>query len=74
MALLGKQVFFKIFPGRNSKNDDVIKDMPPFFFFFYETKDNMLVIMHAKFEVNSCCGWDFMQGGIYPSPYAQPLP
>ena len=35
MALLGKQVFFKIFPGRNSKNDDVIKDMPPFFFFFF---------------------------------------
>ena len=22
----------------------------------------MLVIMHAKFEVNSCCGWDFRQG------------
>ena len=31
--------------------------------FFYETKDNMLVIIHAKFEVNSCCGWDFRQGG-----------
>ena len=27
--------------------------------FFIETKVNMLVIMHAKFEVNSCCGWDF---------------
>ena len=23
----------------------------------------MLVIIHAKFEVNSCCGWDFRQGG-----------
>ena len=30
-----------------------------FEFFFNETKDNMLVIMHAKFEVNSCCSWDF---------------
>ena len=47
---------FKNFPDRNSKNDDVIKYMPPFYFFFYETNDNMLVIMHAKFEVNSCCG------------------
>ena len=34
-----------------------------FEFLFYETKDNMLVIIHAKFEVNSCCGWDFRQGG-----------
>ena len=25
-------------------------------FFFNETKDNMLMIMHAKFEVNSFCG------------------
>ena len=29
--------------------------------FIYETKDNMLVIIHAKFEVNSCCG--FRRGG-----------
>ena len=34
------------------------------FEFFYETKDNnMLVIMHAKFEVNNCCGWDFRHAG-----------
>ena len=62
MAFLVKQIFFKIFPYRNSKNDDVIKNMMQFWFFFYETKDNMLVIMHAKFEVNSFCGWDFRQG------------
>ena len=63
MALLVKQVLFKNFSDRNSKNDDVIKHMPPFWIFFHETKDDMLVIMHAKFEVNSCCGWDFRQGG-----------
>ena len=61
MAFLVKQVFFKNFPDRNSKNDDVIKYA--ILIFFYETKDNMLMIMHAKFEVNSCCGWDFRQGG-----------
>ena len=33
-----------------------------FEFFFYETEDYMLVIVHAKFEVNSCRGWDFRQG------------
>ena len=32
-------------------------------FFLYDTKDNMLVIIYAKFEINSCCGWDFRQGG-----------
>ena len=37
-----------------------------FEFFFYKTKDIMLVIMHAKFEVNSCCGWDFRQGSPPP--------
>ena len=38
----------------------------------------MLVIIHAKFEVNSCCGWDFRQGGggkfTTPPPHAQTLP
>ena len=49
------------FPDRNSKNDDVII-YATILNFFYETKDNnMLVIMHAKFEVNSWCGWDFRQ-------------
>ena len=28
----------------------------------------MLVIIHAKFEVNSCCGWDFRQGGKFAPP------
>ena len=37
-------------------------------FFFQETKDNMLVIIHAKFEVNSCCGWDYRQGVNLPPP------
>ena len=36
-----------------------------FEFFFNKTKDNMLVIIHAKFEVNSCYGWDFRQGGKF---------
>ena len=66
MALLVKHIFFKNFLNRNNKNDDVSKYMPPFWNFFYETKDNMLVIIHAKFEVNSYCGWDFRQG--YPPP------
>ena len=57
MALLVKHIFFKNFLNRNNKNDDVSKYMPPFRIFFYETKDNnMLVIIHAKFKVNSCCG------------------
>ena len=76
MAFLVKQVFFKNFPDRNSKNNDVIKYMPPFWIFFYETKDSMLVIMHAKFKVNIYCGWDFRQGGFPPPPpphYAQTL-
>ena len=30
MALLVKQVLFRTFPYRNSKNDDVIKNMAPF--------------------------------------------
>ena len=59
MALLVKHTFFKNFLNRNNKNDDVSKYMSPFWIFFYETKDNMLVIIHAKFEVNSSCGWDF---------------
>ena len=31
--------------------------------------------MHAKFEVNSCCGWDFRQGVNLPPPlpHAQTL-
>ena len=24
----------------------------------------MLVIIHTKFEVNSCCGWDFRQNRV----------
>ena len=54
MVLLVKQEFFKIFPYRNSKNDDVIKDMAPFWIIFF-MKQNiyMLLVMHAKFEVNS---------------------
>ena len=64
MALLVKHVFFKTFFNSNNKNDNVSKYMPPFWIFLYvfKTKD-MLVIIHAKFEVNSCCGWDFRQGG-----------
>ena len=36
----------------------------------------MLVIIRAKFEVNSCCGWEFRQGGgkFTPPPHAQTLP
>ena len=35
MAFLVKQVFFKNFPDRNSKNDDVMKNMPPFWIFLW---------------------------------------
>ena len=63
MAFLVKHIFFKNFLNRNNKNDDVSKYMAQFKIFFYETKDNILVIIHAKFEVNSCCSWDFRQGG-----------
>ena len=43
-----------------------------FEFFFHKTKDNVLVIIHAKIEVNNCCGWDFRQGGevnLPPPPH-----
>ena len=53
MVILVKHIFFKNFLNRNNKNDDVSKYMPPFChfeFFFYETKDNMLVIIHAKLK------------------------
>ena len=33
----------------------------------------MLVIIHAKFEVNSYCGLDFRQGVNLPPPHAQTL-
>ena len=59
MALLMKHIFFKNFLNRDDKNDDLSNYMSPFWFFFYEAKDNILMIIHAKFEVNSCCGWDF---------------
>ena len=39
-----------------------------FEFFFNETKDSMLVIIHAKFEVNKYCGWDFRQRGKFTPP------
>ena len=72
MAFLVKRKFFK--------NDDVSNYLSPFLkcFFFMKQKDNiMLVIIHAKFEVNSCCGWDYRQGGgvnLPPPLHAQTLP
>ena len=47
--------------------------MSQFLIFFYETKGNILVIMQAKFEVNSCCGWDFSRRGDLPHPCTRGL-
>ena len=46
MALLAKQVFFRIFFYRNRKNDAVIKKWKngTILNLFYETKDNVLGI------------------------------
>ena len=63
MALLVKHIFFKNFLNRNNKNDDVSKCHHFEFVFMKQKIIIMLVIIHAKFEVNSCCGWDFRQGG-----------
>ena len=35
------------------------------FEFFLMKQKIMLVIIHAKFEVNSCCGWDFRDWDIF---------
>ena len=61
MALLVKHIFFKNFSTATTKMMTSANICNHFEFFYYETKDNMLVIIHAKFEVNSCCGWDFRQ-------------
>ena len=40
-----------------------------FEFFLMKQKIIMLVIMHAKFEVNSFCAWYFRQGAKFTPPF-----